>query len=335
MGVSTSRFSPGERRLRRDDAVETKASSSRPPPAAPGESVVIEADPASGIKTRPDLGPPAAGAQPVDQPGSGLGIFVSIAVSALVFVLAIYATGQPTPNRIPALQTTNALFWIVAAVTVVGAGLGAQYAERVAKRGVGGRSEVESTSTNAWIVPVVSTAAALLLVATFHNALMMAVGPLVAFLGNAGALLARDLLDDASDSSQRTATVVHALVVHAVAFVALSAIYLNKLPTVVGVPLVAVAGGLLILETLERGSAPRQTRTVYALLGGLALAQAMIALNWWQTHGWTGGAVLLVCFYLAAGVLLASTRRSSVRSRDVVEYGLVGLVALAVLAITA
>ncbi|HEX5499147.1 MAG TPA: hypothetical protein VFX03_07975, partial [Thermomicrobiales bacterium] len=76
--------------------------------------------------TRPDSGPPAPGAQPVQQPGSGLGLIVSIAVAAIVFVLAIYAAGRPTPNRIPLLQTTNALFWIVAVVAVVVAGIGSE-----------------------------------------------------------------------------------------------------------------------------------------------------------------------------------------------------------------
>jgi hypothetical protein len=58
-------------------------------------------------------------------------------------------------------------------------------------------------------------------------------------------------------------------------------------------------------------------------------------LLWWRTHGWTGGAVLLVCFYLAAGVLLASTQRSVIRLRDILEFGAVSLVALVILAVTA
>ncbi|HET7093061.1 MAG TPA: hypothetical protein VFI22_06280, partial [Thermomicrobiales bacterium] len=77
--------------------------------------------------TRPDSGPPAPGAQPVQQPGSGLGLIVSVAVAAIVFVLAIYAAGRPTPNRIPLLQTTNTLFWIVAVIAILAAGIGAEY----------------------------------------------------------------------------------------------------------------------------------------------------------------------------------------------------------------
>jgi hypothetical protein len=288
--------------------------------------------------TRPDTGPPAPGAQAVQQQGSGLGLIVSIIVAAIVFVLAIAATGgQPVANAVPMLQTTNALYWVIGAIAILVAGAGAQYAERAAARAAGsmslGAEELESHT--AWIVASVATTAAVLLVATYHNAAMMVVGPLIAFLGNAGALLARDLLDDAGDASQRTATTIHALVIHTVAFLALGAVYLNKLPTPLAVLLVATIGGLLTLETLERGSANQTVRSVYALLAAGIMAQVMIALNWWQTHGWTGGAVLLVCFYIVSGVLLARTQRTVLRARDVVEFGAVSLVALVILAITA
>ena len=46
-------------------------------------------------------------------------------ISAIVFVLAIYATGSPTTNPLPLAQTTNALFWTVAVVAAVAAGAGA------------------------------------------------------------------------------------------------------------------------------------------------------------------------------------------------------------------
>lgn len=302
----------------------------------------MEAEPTDSIldggPTRPDTGPPAPGAQVVQQPGSGLGLIVSIVVAAVVFVLAISATGaRAEPNRIPLLQTTNALFWAIGAVAVLLAGAGAQYAERAAARAAISMdpSAVEPESQTAWIVPSVATAAAVLLVATYHNATMMVIGPLVAFLGNAGALLARDLLDDVGDSSQRTATTIHAFVIHAVAFLALGVVYLNKLPVPLSAILVATIGGLLTLETLERGTANQTVRGVYALLAAGIMAQVVIALNWWQTHGWTGGAVLLVCFYVISGVLLARTQRTELRTRDLVEFGAVSLVALVILAITA
>src|SRR5215212_3250964 len=122
---------------------------------------------------RPDLGPPAPGPQSASQPGSGLGLVISIAISAIVFVLAIYATGSPTTNPLPLAQTTNALFWTVAVVAAVAAGAGAMFADRSASRADQSQHDATLRINTAWIVPIVSTAAAVLLVATFHNTTMI------------------------------------------------------------------------------------------------------------------------------------------------------------------
>ncbi|MGH2615833.1 MAG: hypothetical protein ACRDJC_11375, partial [Thermomicrobiales bacterium] len=151
--------------------------------------------------TRPDLGPPAPGPQATNQPGSGLGLVISVAISAIVFVLAIYATGSPTDNPLPLAQTTNTLFWAVAAIAAITAGVGAIYADRTASRAKERDTLAAGGVTTAWIVPVVATVTAIILVATFHNTTMIVAGPLIAFLGNAGSLLSRDLLDDADDSA--------------------------------------------------------------------------------------------------------------------------------------
>jgi hypothetical protein len=125
----------------------------------------------------------------------------------------------------------------------------------------------------AWAVPLVSTFAAIVLVATFQNRLMLVVGPLIAFFGTAGALLSRDLLDEADEQSTRVASVIHTLVVHGIAFLAFSAVYLNKLDSWISAPLAGMIGGILILETLERGGIAPAQRIGYVVLG------------WWRSTG--------------------------------------------------
>ena len=284
---------------------------------------------------RPDLGPPAPGPQSTNQPGSGLGLVISIAISAIVFVLAIYATGSPTTNPLPLAQTTNALFWVVATAATVGAGIGAVFADRSAARtDRSGYSSSDSTNT-AWIVPVVSTAAAVILVATFHNTTMIIAGPLTAFLGNAGSLLSRDLLDDADDAAHQTATTIQALVIHAVAFLALSAIYLNKLATPTTAILAGAVGALLTAEALDRSPVAEVRKLTLAVLAGGAVAAGAVPLMWWPTHGWTGGAVLFVVFYCAVGIMQTALDRGDFRVRDAIEYGIVPAAAFLVLAVTA
>jgi hypothetical protein len=303
-----------------------------------GGAPLLSPDPTQPIgASRPDPGPPGAGVQAVQQPGSGLGLIISAVVAALVLILGFYAAGDSNGSKLPIAQTTKPFFWVMAAVAVVTAIGGAIYADRIAAQAAAavGRERPDGSLPTAWTVPAVATVAAILLVATYHNATMIVAGPLIAFLGNAGALFARDLLDDAGDSTQRAATTIHTLVIHAVAFLALGAVYLNKMGTPVLAILVGLIGGLLTLETLERGTASREIRLLYAALAGWAIAEAALGLNWWQTHGWTGGAILLVCFYLASGVLLARTQRSVLRTRDLVEFGLVSLAAFVILAVTA
>jgi hypothetical protein len=176
--------------------------------------------------------------------------------------------------------------------------------------------------------------AAILLVATLHSTAMFVAGPVIAFFAVGGSLLARDLLDDATDATMRTAATVHTIVIHVVAFLGLSAIYLNKMSLWGAVPLVAIFSFFLILENLERGNAAMQQRAFYAFLGAIVLSVVTVFLNWWLTYGWTGGGVLLVAFYVVAGILLVQTQHGVVRRRDLVEFLAVGAIVLAVLVVT-
>ncbi|HVL24532.1 MAG TPA: hypothetical protein VM450_10625 [Thermomicrobiales bacterium] len=269
------------------------------------------------------------------QPAYGQGVVISLLSAAALLLLAIIAIGEGDGSDPPIFQQTDTLYWIISAVVLLLAAGGAQYAERTAARAAEavGHPRPLTAMATAWTVPFIANFAAIVLVATYHNRWMLLFGPLIAFLGTAGALLSRDLLDEADEQSGRVASTIHTLVVHAVAFLAFSAIYLNKFDTWVAAPLVGLVGGILILETLERAGIAPPPRVFYAVLGGWVLAQVMIALNWWPTYGWTGGAVLLAVFYAVAGLLLIRTQRDIVRRRDLFEYGLVAGAALLVLAL--
>nr|MBA3451254.1 hypothetical protein [Chloroflexia bacterium] len=258
---------------------------------------------------------------------------ISVAISAVVFVLAIYAAGSPTANPLPLAQTTNALFWSVGLIATIGAAVGAVYADRTALRTRDHVAPAAGHVATAWIVPVIATATAIVLVATFHNTVMIVAGPLIAFLGNAGALLSRDLLDDADVSAQRTASTIHALVIHSVAFLALSAIYVNKVSAPFSALTLALVGTLLAAEALERSPIDQARKLVFALLTGGVVAASSAPLQWWLTFGLIGGAVLFVVFYCALGVIHTGIERRGLRVRDGIEYGLVPLAAFIVLAL--
>ena len=187
----------------------------------------------------------------------------------------------------------------------------------------------------AWAGPVIATLAAVLLVATYHNTAMLLVGPAVAFLGNAGALFARDLLSDATAQTERTAIAVHAIVLHIIGFLALSAVYLNKMSLWAGAILIFLISATLLVELLDIGSLAAASRVLYSLVGGWIMVQCLILLDWWPTYGWTGGAVLFVSFALISMALTAIAQGQKPKRRDLAVYGGVAVVALIVLAITA
>ncbi len=271
------------------------------------------------------------------QPAYGQGVVISLLAAGAVLLLAILSIGEGSAGDPPVTENTDLVFWIIAGVTMAIAAGGAQFAERTAARAAAEVGQVSPTTTmaTAWAVPLVSSFAAIMLVATFHNRVMLVAGPLIAFLGIAGALLSRDLLDEADEQSARVASVIHTLVIHAIAFLAFSAIYLNKLDSWVSVPLTAVVGGLLILETLERGAIAPPQRVFYAILSAWVFGAVTVPLNWWPTYGWTGGALLLVVFYIVAGLLLARSQKGVPSGRDLIEFCGVGSAFLLLLAFLA
>lgn len=271
------------------------------------------------------------------QPAYGQGVVISLLTAGAVLLLAIIIIGDGDGGDPPILQRTDRPFWLISAVVLLLAAGGSQFAERTAARAAEavGHPRPATAMATAWAVPLVSVAAAIMLVATFHNRSMLIIGPLIAFFGTAGALLSRDLLDEADEQSNRVASVIHTLVVHGIAFLAFSAVYLNKLDTWISAPLIGLIGGILILETLERGGIAPPQRVFYAVIGGTVLGEVTVALNWWPSYGWTGGAVLLVVFYITAGLFLVRAQRSGVRPRDLIEFGGVGGLFLLLLAFLA
>jgi hypothetical protein len=271
------------------------------------------------------------------QPIYGQGIVVSLVAAAFLLVLAILAVReQETVTGVPATETTGPLFWGLAILFTVIIAIGAQFSEHSAARTAAalGHAREPRPHPTAWIVPVVGMAGAILLVATLHNTAMFVVGPALAFFSVGGSLLARDLLDDATEQTLRMASAVHTVVIHIVAFYSLTGVYLNKMSLLVAVPLVAIFSFLLILESLERGASRLSQRAGYAALGAYLMALTMVFLDWWLTYGYTGGGVLLVAFYIIAGTLLAQTQRGEIRRREVVEFAIVGVVAMAILVVT-
>ena len=214
---------------------------------------------------------------------------------------------------------------ILALTTSVAVGAGAEAHARLHPRfgRIGGRL-VEGY----WIGPALAALAAALLAGRLDEPLARAAPYVGALL--VGVLLFAQDQELAEAGEERWTPLAFALVLYLVAFVLFVIVYSQRDP----LPLAALACALcatLLGAALFRatGASPRRV-WLFAGLIGLCVAELTLALSFWIPAGLLGGAFLLLYFYVAAG-LLQALLDGSLSGRLAVEYGVVGLVGLALI----
>lgn len=93
------------------------------------------------------------------------------------------------------------------------------------------------------------------------------------------------------------------LAVYLAALVLFQFIYALKLRSILSAPLIGIAAALLALELLRASESDVRRTWLYAATVGLALSQALWALNYWNVSALVGGVTLLVLFYLLTGFI--------------------------------
>jgi hypothetical protein len=181
------------------------------------------------------------------------------------------------------------------------------------------------------LLPAVAVFGGVLLISIYHNALLILIAPLLAGPALGAALIARYHLEDESGQARRVARTAHVLLTHGVAFLVLATIYINKVRSLLSATAVAVVVCLLLVQIADGERFPAERRLIYGLVGGMILGEITWALNYWPLTGWTGGAVLLIAFYLVAGLILAQVREG-LRRRDILEYGAIAALAFGIVA---
>lgn len=181
------------------------------------------------------------------------------------------------------------------------------------------------------LLPAVATFGGVLLISIYHTVEMIALAPAYLAPTLCASLIARYHLDDEVGRARRLARTAHILLTHGVAFLVLAAIYINKVRSLLSASLVALIVFLLLVQIADGERFPTERRLIYAIVGAVILGETTWALNYWPLTGWTGGAVLLIAFYLVAGLLLAQVREG-VRRRDLLEYGLGATIMFAIVA---
>jgi hypothetical protein len=107
-------------------------------------------------------------------------------------------------------------------------------------------------------------------------------------------------------------------------------IYSAKARSLVSATAVTLASTLLALEFLRSAGCDFGRTALYAAIAGLITGEALWAMNYWRIRGVTGGLLLLLTFYVAAG-LANQQLQGRLNRRVLVEYGAVALIGLVLL----
>jgi hypothetical protein len=172
----------------------------------------------------------------------------------------------------------------------------------------------------------VTAVSSILLVRLYHTPLAAVLGGVALFALTTATIVTHYHLRDEREGARALASVVLAFTTYASAFFLLTMIYSNKWRSMYSATAIALAATLILLQMTDGEEVAWLRRLLYALVGGLLLGQVTWALNYWAATGWSGGALLLVLFYLCAGLITQHSRNTLTR-RVLVEYLVVAALA--------
>jgi hypothetical protein len=179
-----------------------------------------------------------------------------------------------------------------------------------------------------WIGPGLATVAAALVAGRLEGNLARA-APFVGAALVAVLLFAQGRELDVRPGERWTA-LSFALVLYLVAFALFVAIYGGRTSTYTAALAAGLCALLLAAALFRPTGASRPRIWLFAALLGLCTGELTLALGTWVVAGLLGGAFLLLYFYIAAG-LLQALLDGSLDARLAIEYGVVGLVGLALI----
>lgn len=257
----------------------------------------------------------------------------SAGVAAATALLAVYARRwRADPGPIVLFQRDEWRFWLlgVGLAVLSGVAIARLAAIEDRSRATANPFDEPVALPTTGLYPAVATFSAVMAISVYHSQPFLAILPILLWVLLTAGLVARAHLDDDVGTIRQAALTGHVLLTHMVAFLALAMIYINKVRSLLSATTVAVVAGLLFLQLTDGERFPAERRFIYGLVGAVVLGEVTWALNYWPLTGWTGGALLLVAFYLLAGLILAQVR-GGLRAARLAEYGLVSAIAFGVI----
>ncbi|MGB8646614.1 MAG: hypothetical protein WCF84_15345 [Anaerolineae bacterium] len=154
-----------------------------------------------------------------------------------------------------------------------------------------------------WVLPcLIAMAAALIIPGIPGSRLYALVG-----IGIAGALMALVILGeyytiDFYDSLYSFARLGLNLATYLTALLIFITVYGFRVRSILSAPLISILAGLLALELLRGSEADVRRTWLYAAATGLAMGEAIWAINYWAVSTLVGSVTLLLIFYVITGI---------------------------------
>jgi hypothetical protein len=171
----------------------------------------------------------------------------------------------------------------------------------------------------AWIVPGVTGLLAPFLLAQAPNQLYWIGGLALTALMMGSIILLEYYIADPDAPDHAVASLALNLLTYAVALAAFVLIYQSRARSLITANATAAVSALMALSLLQSAGQPMRRTVLYAGLAGLVMAQSTWALNYWPIHALTGGVLLLLFFYVVAGVAQQHLQGSLTR-RVLIEF---------------
>lgn len=180
------------------------------------------------------------------------------------------------------------------------------------------------TAPRYWILPDLSVAGFELFFRMPSSGLVLyaAVACAAGIFG--GVLIAQYHSLDEEDPYYRIAVFALNLAIYLIGFISFTAIYVNKVRSLVSATLVMAVAALLIFELLYNTRQPVGRVAIYSVVCGLVLGEATWALNYWPASAMAGGLFLLALFHGLGGVV-GGYFKGELHARSALEFATVSM----------
>lgn len=180
------------------------------------------------------------------------------------------------------------------------------------------------TAPRYWILPALTVAGFELFFRMPSSGLVLYAAVACAAGVFGGILIAQYHSLDQGDPYYRIAVFALNLSIYLVGFISFTAIYVNKIRSVVSATMIMVVAALLMFELLYNTRQPVVRVALYSIICGLILGETTWALNYWPASAMVGGLFLLAVFHELGGVI-SGYFTGELRARSAVEFAAVSL----------